>query len=67
VLIDGKAYAQELRGTLREELSRLPATPGIGTLLVGDDLAAQVYQRRIDRHARCPAWLQNGVTRVPGA
>ena len=52
MLIDGKSYAQELSATLREELSRLPATPGIGTLLVGDDLAAQVYQRRIDRHAR---------------
>jgi methylenetetrahydrofolate dehydrogenase (NADP+)/methenyltetrahydrofolate cyclohydrolase len=52
VLIDGKSYALELSATLREELSRLPATPGIGTLLVGDDLAAQVYQRRIDRHAR---------------
>ncbi|MGZ4168997.1 MAG: hypothetical protein ACXVFO_19705 [Solirubrobacteraceae bacterium] len=52
MLIDGKAYAQELSATLREELSRLPAAPGIGTLLVGDDLAAQVYQRRIDRHAR---------------
>jgi len=52
VLIDGKAYAQELTANLHEELSRLQATPGIGTLLVGDDLAAQVYQRRIDRHAR---------------
>jgi methylenetetrahydrofolate dehydrogenase (NADP+)/methenyltetrahydrofolate cyclohydrolase len=52
VLIDGKAYAQELTANLHEELSRLRTTPGIGTLLVGDDLAAQVYQRRIDRHAR---------------
>ena len=52
MLIDGKSYAQELTANLHEELSRLQATPGIGTLLVGDDLAAQVYQRRIDRHAR---------------
>jgi methylenetetrahydrofolate dehydrogenase (NADP+)/methenyltetrahydrofolate cyclohydrolase len=52
VLIDGKAYAQELTVNLHEELSRLHAAPGIATLLVGDDLAAQVYQRRIDRHAR---------------
>ena len=52
MLIDGRSYAEELSATLREELSRLPAAPGIGTLLVGDDLAAQVYQRRIDRHAR---------------
>ena len=52
MLIDGRSYAQELSATLSDELARLPAAPGIGTLLVGDDLAAQVYQRRIDRHAR---------------
>lgn len=52
MLIDGKAIAQELAATLRQELAQLPATAGIATLLVGDDLAAQVYQRRIDRHAR---------------
>jgi methylenetetrahydrofolate dehydrogenase (NADP+) / methenyltetrahydrofolate cyclohydrolase len=52
VLIDGKSYARELTTRLHEELSQLPATPGIATLLVGDDLPAQVYQRRIDRHAR---------------
>jgi methylenetetrahydrofolate dehydrogenase (NADP+)/methenyltetrahydrofolate cyclohydrolase len=52
MLIDGRAYAQELTVTLREELHQLPAGAGIATLLVGDDLSAQVYQRRIDRHAR---------------
>jgi methylenetetrahydrofolate dehydrogenase (NADP+)/methenyltetrahydrofolate cyclohydrolase len=52
MLIDGKAIANELAATLREELSQLPTSAGIATLLVGDDLAAQVYQRRIDRHAR---------------
>jgi methylenetetrahydrofolate dehydrogenase (NADP+)/methenyltetrahydrofolate cyclohydrolase len=60
VLIDGNSYAHELTSQLHEELSRLPATPGIGTLLVGDDLAAQVYQRRIDRHAR-----EVGITSRP--
>jgi methylenetetrahydrofolate dehydrogenase (NADP+) / methenyltetrahydrofolate cyclohydrolase len=64
VLIDGKSYAQELSATLRDELSRLPATPGIGTLLVGDDLAAQVYQRRIDRHAR-DAGIASRPERLP--
>jgi methylenetetrahydrofolate dehydrogenase (NADP+) / methenyltetrahydrofolate cyclohydrolase len=52
VLIDGLHYAQELSATLGQELAELPASAGIATLLVGDDLAAQVYQRRIDRHAR---------------
>ncbi|HUZ83954.1 MAG TPA: bifunctional 5,10-methylenetetrahydrofolate dehydrogenase/5,10-methenyltetrahydrofolate cyclohydrolase [Gaiellales bacterium] len=52
MLIDGKAYAAELAATLRDEVARLPSGAGIATLLVGDDLAAQVYQRRIDRHAQ---------------
>src|ERR1700722_16646598 len=52
VLIDGRDYARELAATLRDELAELPMSAGIATLLVGDDLAAQVYQRRIDRHAR---------------
>src|ERR1700760_1721627 len=65
MLIDGKAYAQELSATLTEELARLPAPPGIGTLLVGDDLAAQVYQRRIDRHAR-EAGIVSRPERLPG-
>jgi methylenetetrahydrofolate dehydrogenase (NADP+)/methenyltetrahydrofolate cyclohydrolase len=52
MLIDGRAYAAELAETLRAEVAQLPDAAGIATVLVGDDLAAQVYQRRIDRHAR---------------
>jgi methylenetetrahydrofolate dehydrogenase (NADP+)/methenyltetrahydrofolate cyclohydrolase len=52
VLIDGAAYAEDLRSSLLDELPGLPDGAGIATLLVGDDLAAQVYQRRIDRHAQ---------------
>jgi methylenetetrahydrofolate dehydrogenase (NADP+)/methenyltetrahydrofolate cyclohydrolase len=51
VLIDGTAYAEDLRASLLDELAALPDGAGIATLLVGEDLAAQVYQRRIDRHA----------------
>ena len=51
MLIDGAAYAEELRATLLQELAGLPDGAGIASLLIGDDLAAQVYQRRIDRHA----------------
>ncbi|MHB1835067.1 MAG: bifunctional 5,10-methylenetetrahydrofolate dehydrogenase/5,10-methenyltetrahydrofolate cyclohydrolase [Solirubrobacteraceae bacterium] len=65
MLIDGKAYAAELAATLRDEVARLPAGAGIATLLVGDDLAAQVYQRRIDRHAR-EAGLVSRPERLPG-
>ncbi len=52
MLIDGRAYAEELADTLREELSQLAGGAGIATILVGDDTAAQVYQGRIDRGAR---------------
>jgi methylenetetrahydrofolate dehydrogenase (NADP+) / methenyltetrahydrofolate cyclohydrolase len=52
LLIDGRRYAEDLKRTLREELAELPARAGIATILIGDDLAAQVYQRRIDRHAQ---------------
>ena len=52
MLIDGAAYAEELRSSLLDELPGLPDGAGIATLLVGEDLAAQVYQRRIDRHAQ---------------
>lgn len=52
MLIDGRAYAAELAATLRRDVEALPTPPGIATILVGDDLPAEVYQRRIDRHAR---------------
>jgi methylenetetrahydrofolate dehydrogenase (NADP+)/methenyltetrahydrofolate cyclohydrolase len=51
VLIDGRAIARELKDTLREELSQLHGGAGIATVLIGDDLGAQVYQRRIDKNA----------------
>jgi methylenetetrahydrofolate dehydrogenase (NADP+)/methenyltetrahydrofolate cyclohydrolase len=52
-VIDGRAYAAELTETVRNELSELSAGPvGIATVLVGDDYAAAVYQRRIDAGAR---------------
>jgi methylenetetrahydrofolate dehydrogenase (NADP+)/methenyltetrahydrofolate cyclohydrolase len=52
-VIDGRAYAAELKDRVRAELEALPGNgAGIATLLVGDDYAAEVYQRRIDRNAR---------------
>jgi methylenetetrahydrofolate dehydrogenase (NADP+)/methenyltetrahydrofolate cyclohydrolase len=52
MLIDGRAIARDLKDTLREELAQLPNGAGIATVLVGGDLGAQVYQRRIDRNAQ---------------
>ena len=36
---------------VKDGVHALDGAVGIATLLVGDDYAAQVYQRRIDRHA----------------
>lgn len=51
MLIDGSTYAAELSAALRADVEALRQPAGIATLLVGEDLAAQVYQRRIGRHA----------------
>ena len=50
-IIDGRAYAAELMEEVTDGVGALDGAVGIATLLVGDDYAAQVYQRRIDRHA----------------
>jgi methylenetetrahydrofolate dehydrogenase (NADP+)/methenyltetrahydrofolate cyclohydrolase len=51
-IIDGRAYAAELMEEVVGGVGALDGAVGIATLLVGDDYAAQVYQRRIGRHAR---------------
>jgi len=52
VIIDGREYAAELMEEVKDGVAALDGGVGIATLLVGDDYAAQVYQRRIDRHAQ---------------
>ncbi|MFW8596191.1 bifunctional methylenetetrahydrofolate dehydrogenase/methenyltetrahydrofolate cyclohydrolase FolD [Cribrihabitans neustonicus] len=48
-LIDGKAFAAEVRGQVAEHVARLKAehglTPGLAVVLVGEDPASQVYVR----------------------
>jgi methylenetetrahydrofolate dehydrogenase (NADP+) / methenyltetrahydrofolate cyclohydrolase len=44
-IIDGKAVAARIRGEVAEEVGRLPAPPGLATILVGDDAASAVYVR----------------------
>ncbi|MBC8267524.1 MAG: bifunctional methylenetetrahydrofolate dehydrogenase/methenyltetrahydrofolate cyclohydrolase FolD [Rhodospirillaceae bacterium] len=48
-IIDGKAFAEALRGRIGSEVSRLKAdhdlTPGLAVVLVGEDPASQVYVR----------------------
>jgi methylenetetrahydrofolate dehydrogenase (NADP+) / methenyltetrahydrofolate cyclohydrolase len=54
-IIDGRGFAAEVLDDVRAAVGELRARGrhvGIATLRVGDDYAAAVYQRRIDRHAR---------------
>ena len=44
-IIDGKAVAARIRGEVAEQVRRLPAAPGLATILVGDDPASAVYVR----------------------
>ena len=48
-IIDGKAFAQNLRGKISTVVDRLKAdhdlTPGLAVVLVGEDAASQIYVR----------------------
>jgi methylenetetrahydrofolate dehydrogenase (NADP+)/methenyltetrahydrofolate cyclohydrolase len=50
-IIDGREYAAELMEEVKDGVDALDGKVGIATLLVGEDYAAHVYQRRIARHA----------------
>ena len=64
-VIDGRAYAAELMQEVKAGVAALEGAVGIATLLVGDDYAAEVYQRRIDRHAHA-AGVFSRPERLPG-
>jgi methylenetetrahydrofolate dehydrogenase (NADP+) / methenyltetrahydrofolate cyclohydrolase len=44
-VIDGKAVAARVRGRVADEVSSMSVTPGLATILVGDDPASAVYVR----------------------
>lgn len=53
-VIDGESLAAELRGEVEDEFRALAdkgVRPGLATILVGDDYAAQAYERRVRRLA----------------
>jgi len=64
-IIDGRAYAEVLMEEVKAGVRALDGAVGIATLLVGDDYAATVYQRRINRHAR-EAGVFSRAERLPG-
>ncbi|RMH68348.1 MAG: bifunctional methylenetetrahydrofolate dehydrogenase/methenyltetrahydrofolate cyclohydrolase FolD [Gemmatimonadetes bacterium] len=45
IIIDGKATAKAIRHALKAEIAELGLTPGLTTVLVGDDPASEVYVR----------------------
>jgi methylenetetrahydrofolate dehydrogenase (NADP+) / methenyltetrahydrofolate cyclohydrolase len=64
-IIDGSTYADELMAGVRRGVEEVDGRPvGIATLLVGDDYAAEVYQRRIDRNASA-AGMASRPVRLP--
>jgi methylenetetrahydrofolate dehydrogenase (NADP+)/methenyltetrahydrofolate cyclohydrolase len=44
-IIDGKAVAARVRADVAREVAGLPGTPGLATVLVGDDPASAIYVR----------------------
>jgi methylenetetrahydrofolate dehydrogenase (NADP+)/methenyltetrahydrofolate cyclohydrolase len=50
-IIDGKAVAAEVRARVAAEVKEMSATPGLATVLVGDDPASAIYVRR--KHEAC--------------
>jgi methylenetetrahydrofolate dehydrogenase (NADP+)/methenyltetrahydrofolate cyclohydrolase len=65
-IIDGKIYAERLRGQVAEEVARLQAshglTPGLAVVLVGDDPASQIYVRSKGEHSKAAG--MHSVTHV---
>lgn len=45
ILLDGKAYAAELRAELKEKIDKLERKPGLAVIIVGEDPASRVYVR----------------------
>ncbi len=52
-IIDGEAIGEEIKGEILKEMEELKEkgiTPGIATLLVGDDFGARMYRRQVERN-----------------
>jgi len=67
-LIDGKVYAERLRGQVAEEVTRLRRDhglqPGLAVVLVGDDPASQIYVRSKGEHSLA-AGMHSVTHRLP--
>ena len=73
-IIDGKAFAEGLRGRIADEVAGLKAsgggTPGLAVVLVGEDPASQVYVRNKARQTvevGMNSWEHRLPAATPGA
>jgi methylenetetrahydrofolate dehydrogenase (NADP+)/methenyltetrahydrofolate cyclohydrolase len=62
IALDGRALARELLEDVRRRVAALDSPAGIATVLIGDDAAAAIYQRRIHRAADSVGMVSRDVT-----
>lgn len=63
-IIDGKAFAKNLREEIAQEVASLAGTPGLAVVLVGEDPASQVYVRNKHK-ATVAAGMESFEIRLP--
>jgi methylenetetrahydrofolate dehydrogenase (NADP+) / methenyltetrahydrofolate cyclohydrolase len=65
VIIDGKAVAARVKREVAQEVEQLPVTPGLATVLVGDDPASAIYVR-MKREDCAEVGIESFHHEVPG-
>jgi methylenetetrahydrofolate dehydrogenase (NADP+)/methenyltetrahydrofolate cyclohydrolase len=65
VIIDGKAVAARIKREVAQEVEQLPVTPGLATVLVGDDPASAIYVR-MKREDCAEVGIESFHHEVPG-
>jgi methylenetetrahydrofolate dehydrogenase (NADP+) / methenyltetrahydrofolate cyclohydrolase len=65
VIIDGKAVAARIKREVAREVEQLPVTPGLATVLVGDDPASAIYVR-MKREDCAEVGIESFHHEVPG-
>ena len=65
MIIDGKAVAARIKREVAREVEQLPVTPGLATVLVGDDPASAIYVR-MKREDCAEVGIESFHHEVPG-